>query len=217
MAEWDGVAERGQYKEAYQAQLDEVADAAYRGDWPALVAVVEKSPGLANTRRTGGRSGWAPLHQAAWHGAPPEVVRQLLRAGAWRTLRAADGERPVDVAVRLERHELVGLLEPAPLRPLADRSLRAMEEYLHALVRIRTADFGVKLALNLPQISVLTELPEGKVWFPVPGMYGGFSIALEDAETSPRLSVSSHCRVAGYSGQTHHITADGCALVESGW
>ncbi|KDN86974.1 ankyrin repeat domain-containing protein [Kitasatospora cheerisanensis] len=207
----------GQYKEQHQAQLDEVADAAYRGDWTAVLAAVEKSPGLVNTRRTGGRSGWAPLHQAAWHGAPGAVVRQLVDAGGWRTLRAADGERPVDVATRLGRRDLVPLLEPEPVHPLQDRAQRAMEQYLHALVRIRTADFGVELKLNLPQIGVLTELPDGKLWFAVPGMYGGFAIVLEEAATSPRLRVSSHCRVVGYSGQTHHITADGCALIESGW
>ncbi|WP_052509258.1 ankyrin repeat domain-containing protein [Kitasatospora griseola] len=144
MAGWDGVAERGHFHEYIQATLDQASDAAYRGDWPTVLAAVAKSPGLANTRRTGGRSCWTPLHQAAWHGAPPAVVQQLLDAGAWRTLRATDGERPVDIAARLGRDTLLPLLEPAPLHPVGERDLRAMQHFLHALIRVRTEGYGVK-------------------------------------------------------------------------
>ncbi|MFJ1791104.1 hypothetical protein [Kitasatospora griseola] len=217
MANWNGVAERGHFHEHVQTALDQASDAAYRGDWPAVLAAVAKSPDLANTRRTGGRSGWTPLHQAAWHGAPPEVVHQLLDAGGWRTLRATDGERPVDIAARLGRDTLLPLLEPAPLHPVGERDLRAMQHFLHALIRVRTEDYGVKAALTLPQVCVLTELPDPRLEFTVPGMYGGFGIHLEQPATAPRLTVTSHCRVVGCSGQTHHITADGCTLTESGW
>ncbi|WP_413229898.1 ankyrin repeat domain-containing protein [Kitasatospora purpeofusca] len=43
-----------------------------------------KSAGLVNTRRVAGSRGWTPLHQAAWHNAPTEVVERLLAAGARR-------------------------------------------------------------------------------------------------------------------------------------
>jgi hypothetical protein len=180
-------------------------------------AAVSKSAALVNARRVGGRSGWAPLHQAAWHDAPAEVVEQLLAAGAWRTLRSTDGERPVDVAARLGRDALLPLLEPVPLHPVPAKELRAMEHFLHALVRVRTEHYAVRTALFLPQACVLTELPDAALWFGVPGMYGGFGIHLEEAGTAPRLRVTSHCRMVGYSGRTHHITPDGCVLVESGW
>ncbi|ARF83306.1 ankyrin repeat domain-containing protein [Kitasatospora aureofaciens] len=217
MVDWDGVAERGVYKDVHQAERDQLSDAAHRGDWPAVLAAVAKSPGLANTRRVGGRSGWAPLHQAAWHNAPAEVVRQLLDAGAWRTLRSMEGERPADVAVRLGRDALLPLLEPAPLHQVPEPDLRAMEHFLHALIRVRTEYYAVKTALVLPQVCVLTELPDTELWFGVPGMYGGFGIRLEEAATAPRLRVTSHCRMVGYSGHTHHITPDSCLLVDSGW
>lgn len=217
MVDWDGVAERGVYKDAHQAELDRLSDAAHQGDWATVLAAVAKTPALANTRRIGGRSGWTPLHQAAWHNAPAEVVRQLVDAGAWRTLRSTDGERPADVAARLGHDALLPLLEPVPLHPVPEPDLRAMEHFLHALIHVRTEHYSVKTALVLPQVCVLTELPDAELWFPVPGMYGGFGIRLEKAETGSHLRVTSHCRVVGYSGRTHHVTPDGCALVESGW
>ena len=48
--------------------------------------------------RPGGHSRYTVLHQAAHGGAPVAVVEQLLALGAWRTIRTACGERPVDVA-----------------------------------------------------------------------------------------------------------------------
>ncbi|WP_327072191.1 hypothetical protein OG196_00755 [Kitasatospora purpeofusca] len=92
----------------------------------------------------GGRSGWAPLHQAARHNAPTEVVERLLAAGAWRTLRSADGERPVDLATRLGREALVPILHPVP-----EVDLRAMEHLLHALIRVRAEYFSVTVTLVL--------------------------------------------------------------------
>ncbi|WP_380282147.1 ankyrin repeat domain-containing protein [Kitasatospora purpeofusca] len=217
MAEWDGAGERGLYHEEHQAERDRLSDAAHRGDWTGVLAAVEKWASLVNARRVGGRSGWAPLHQAAWHDAPIEVVERLLEAGAWRTLRSADGERPVDLATRLGRETLLPLLEPAPLHPVREVDLRAMQHFLHALIRVRTESFGVTAALVLPQVSVLTELSDPALGFTVPGMYGGFTIRLEEGQSGWHLAVQSHCRIVGYSGRTHHITPDGCALVESGW
>ncbi|CAN3977444.1 ankyrin repeat domain-containing protein [Kitasatospora purpeofusca] len=217
MAEWHGVGDRGVYHDEHQAERDGLADAAHRGDWAQVLAAVEKSPGLVNTWRVAGRSGWAPLHQAAWHNAPTEVVERLLAAGAWRTLRSADGERPVDLATRLGREALVPILQPVPLHPVPELDLRAMEQFLHALIRVRTEYFNVTVTLVLPQVCVLTELPDPALWFTVPGMYGGFSVRLEEERGAARLAVGSHCRVVGHSGRTHHVTPDGCVLVESGW
>ncbi|MFB7470433.1 ankyrin repeat domain-containing protein [Kitasatospora sp. NPDC056184] len=196
---------------------DRLSDAAHRGDWTGVLAAVEEAPNLINARRVGGRSGWAPLHQAAWHNAPIEVVERLLAAGAWRTLLSADGERPLDLATRLGREALLPLLEPAPLHPARESDLRALQHFLHALIRVRTEEFGVTAPLVLPQVSVLTELSDPALGFTVPGMYGGFSILLERGQDGPQLTVRSHCRIVGYSGRTHRITPDDCTVVESGW
>jgi hypothetical protein len=68
------------------------------GDWPKVLAI--------------GRSLYAPLHQAAHGGAPLATVERLLQLEAWRTLRTARGERPLDIAIRMPREHLALLLEP---------------------------------------------------------------------------------------------------------
>jgi len=55
---------------------------------------------MVNSTRPGGKSLYAPLHQAAYGDAPPEVVRRLIDLSAWRTLQNSHGERPLDIAAR---------------------------------------------------------------------------------------------------------------------
>ncbi len=55
------------------------------------------------------------------------------------------------------------------------------------------------------------------MWFPVPGMYGGFSYCLELTGADAKLVAESWCRVVGGSGQRHEITTYGSRLVEEGF
>ena len=52
------------------------------------------------------------------------------------------------------------------------------------------------------------------MWFPVPGMYGGFDITLRQRLSS---TCKSWCRVVGGSGQAHLITHAGAVLVDEGF
>jgi hypothetical protein len=52
------------------------------------------------------------------------------------------------------------------------------------------------------------------MWFPVPGMYGGFSYHLETTGVDAKLVVESWSRVVCGSGQRHEITSEGSRLVE---
>ena len=212
MAEWDGVTKRDDYREAMVADRDRLADAARDGRWPDVFALLREHPWV-NRGRVGGRSAFTPLHQAAWHGAPVDVVRKLLDLGAWRTIRAANGQRPLDVADERGHHHLRELLQPAPKHPLSDAVADGMREQLHLLIRGRIPELYEKSRLWLPQVEPLTELDEPTLWFPVPGLYGGFSIELSDHE----LTVRSWCRVAGGWAQTHRVTRDTIQLLESGW
>ncbi|MCC9310081.1 hypothetical protein LN042_23935 [Kitasatospora sp. RB6PN24] len=225
---WIGSTSRDEYRPDYLATLNQAADAAHHGDWPTILSLLPQ-PGqagaqisattLANTRRVGDASGSAPLHHAARLAAPPAVIEQLIAAGAWRTLRDARGERPVDIATRLGHHHLAALLRPAPKHPVPDVVLQAMEPQLHTLLRARAQQLAGHQDLLLPQVAVLTELPDPLLTVTVPGMYGNFIIELQNAQDpqSMRLEVSGSSRVAGGSGQTHHITAADCTLVEDGW
>lgn len=225
---WLGSTRRDEYRPDYLATLDQAADAAQHGDWPTLLGLLPQhgqagaqisATTLANTRRVGDPSDSAPLHHAARLAGPPAVIDQLIAAGAWRTLRDAHGERPVDIASRLGHHHLVPLLQPAPKHLVPDEVLQAMEPQLHVLLRARAQELAGHQDLLMPQVGVLTELPDPLLAVTVPGMYGNFIIELEHADDpdTVRLEVSGSSRVAGGSGQTHHITAAGCTLVEDGW
>ena len=71
--------------------------------------------------------------------------------------------------------------------------------------------------LRLPELEPLLELARPKMWFAVPGMYGGFSYRLEVDGVHPKLVSESWCRVVGGSGQRHAITPAGSQLVEEGF
>lgn len=206
--EWDGVTVRADYKAVVVAGRDFLADAARDGDWPDVFRVLDNERRWVNAGRVGGKSGYAPLHQAAWQGAPEDVVRELLARGAWRTLRSTDGERPVDIAERRGHDHLI-----EPLGPLMLRRVPDAEAHLHDLIRSRIPHLVTQSALRLPQLGPLSEVDEPRMWFPVPGMYGGFDILLN----GDSLNVDSWNRVVGGWAQTHRITADGWELVADGW
>ncbi len=96
--EWDGVADRERFNDWYRRERDRFADLARDADWDGVFEVLGREPGWVNLPRPGLRSGFAPLHQAAWHGAGFSVVSRLIAHGAWRTQRTRDGRRPVDIA-----------------------------------------------------------------------------------------------------------------------
>ena len=67
--------------------------------------------------------------------------------------------------------------------------------------------------LRYPPVAILHEVPGQHVWFPGPGMYGGFDIRLRQGY----LDVRSWCRIVGGSGQAHLITHEGAVLVDEGF
>ncbi len=162
-----------------------------------------------------GSSGFAPLHQAAWHGAPESVVERLLGLGAWRTLRTADGDTAADIAAARGKDQLAGLLAPRLVREVDATVPAQLECQLHAVILGRVLDLCRKCGFRPPPLTPLLEYPGATLWAAIPGMYGGFAIELvADAD---ELEVSSWCRVAGGSGQRHRVRPDGFDLVEEGF
>jgi hypothetical protein len=93
---WDCVALESSYKYSWSLMLNTWADLAYEGKWENLLKMGNETPALINSRRlqkrvgpggTQGRppAGFTALHQAAWHGAPVEIVQALINLGANRT------------------------------------------------------------------------------------------------------------------------------------
>lgn len=210
---WPGVIDPELLKASYVANINRLADAAKAGNWAEVFTVLDSEPLLnPNQWRISGKSWFTPLHQAAWLGASAEVVEQLIRRGGWRSLRNANGERPVDIAQKQGHHHL---LEPLTVREPGEQELQkfaAWDRHLTELIaeRTRTLD-PVKFRPVATEVIALEPLES--LWFAYPGMYGGFSLSIHRG----RLCVESWSRVVGGSGQAHVITENGCVLVEEGF
>jgi hypothetical protein len=96
-------------------------------------------------------------------------------------------------------------------------TLHKIERHFHAVIRARAAEFSVEPDVPLPSLAPLLAQTEPKAWFPIDGMYGGFSYWLRGRGRHAKLVVESWCRVIGGSGKRHEITAEGSKLVEEGF
>ncbi len=186
-------------------------------DWAHVLALLEESPQLINASRPGGASLYAPLHQAAHGGAPPEVARKLIDLGAWRSLQNARGERPVDIAEKRGHRALVDILAPDFRRRVPLGILLKIQSHFHTVIRGRAAREVEHFGLRLPELEPLLELDRGPIWFPVPGMAGGFAYDLVAEGVDAKLDTESWCRIVGGSGERHEITSRGSRLVEKGF
>lgn len=194
------------------ADAHRVSDAAKAGRWSELWATLDSAiVQNPNAWRPGGTSWYAPLHQAAWHGAPVEVAQQLIDRGAWRSLPNAQGDRPVDIARTKGHQHLLDVLAPVAHTFVEPALLPAIERHLGALVESRIRP-ELDVRLRHPSLAVLAEIGTG-LWYPIPGMYGGFNIELREHH----LYVESWSRVADGSGQAHVVTAEGFFLVRRGF
>jgi hypothetical protein len=214
---WDGITRPETLTPEAAEFRQNLANAAKAYDWPKVLELIAEQPQLVNTSRPGGRSLYAPLHQAAHGGAPVEVVQRLLDLGAWRSLQNARGERPVDVGARSGHGHLLPILEPQFKRQVPLGILLRIQHYFHAVIRGRANRLAEEHALRLPELEPLLETDRPKAWFAVPGMYGGFGYWLEEAGVEAKLITESWCRVVGGSGQRHEITSAGSKLLEEGF
>jgi hypothetical protein len=212
--EWDGIVLRSDYKPDIVEAHDKLADAAKSGDWVTVWELLRTGIAGVNSVRVGGKGMFSPLHQAAWRGEPADIVRRLLEFGAYRTLRNADGERPIDIAGRKGAYHLIDDLRPRPAHELEDWVIHGLEYRLHRHIRDRLTGMLPDVHLRMPQIGPMIEETEPTMWFPVPGLYGGFSIALTGERV---LTVKSWCRVVGGWAETWEITPASARAIEVGW
>jgi hypothetical protein len=91
---WDGIARSETLGGSIAKARQELANATRSYAWPQVFAILSEHPEFVNATHLGGRSLYAPLHQAAHGGASIDVVQRLLDLGAWRTLQMLEMERP---------------------------------------------------------------------------------------------------------------------------
>lgn len=229
---WDGVLDPGQLHAHVALARNQLADAARAGKWSTVLRLLDEASGLVNVNgwRPGGTAWFTPLHQAAWYGAPVTVAAELVARGALRSLTNARGRTPHDVRLARDAKERSkkGLAAPShlalrsfltpPASPLSTTQAQALDTHLAALIDSRVSGVlydgrNPRSVLRYPPVAILHEIPGQRLWFPVPGMYGGFDIELRQGY----LDVKSWCRVVGGSGQAHVITEAGAVLVDTGF
>ena len=229
---WQGVLDPKELHAHVALAGHQLADAAKAGKWSTVLRLLDEASGLVNVNgwRPGGTAWFTPLHQAAWYGAPVAVAAELVARGALRSLTDARGRTPHDVRLVRDAKErskkgiaaqshlaLRSFLTP-PASPLSTTQAQTLDTHLAALIDSRVAGVlydgrNPRRVLRYPPVAILHEIPGQRLWFPVPGMYGGFEIELRQGY----LDVKSWCRVAGGSGQAHVITEAGAVLVDSGF
>ena len=109
---WDGVIDSRALDEFERKNRCAIADAGREGNWDRLFDLLDAHPKHINSVRPDGLALYSPLHQAAWHGARPDIANRLIKMGAWRTLPNANGERAVDIARKRHHHQLLESLSP---------------------------------------------------------------------------------------------------------
>lgn len=217
--EWSGIHNPEALQPEALARSHAIADAARDYQWLRLLELLGSHPARVNEGRVGGHSGYAPLHQVAHGGAPVEVAKSLLLLGAGRTLRTAEGERPLDMAQRLGHTHLLEVLTPAPSLPCDPDKLAQVEVGVHAMIRGRAAVQPLleRAMMQLPPLDLLTEAPGNSLWFPVPGMYGGFHLQLGQVVDEPICVVDSWCRVVGGSEERRLVSRGGTVELRYDW
>ena len=102
---WQGVLDTSVMADDLVSAGHRLADAAKAGNWPAVMKVLDREWSwlVINQWRPGGTAWFTALHQAAWHGAPTEVVAELLDRGSLRSLRDSKGRTAFDVAAEHDR------------------------------------------------------------------------------------------------------------------
>ncbi len=195
-----------------------LADAAKAGNWRAVMKVLDQEWKwlVINQWRPGGTAWFTALHQAAWLGAPTEVVAELLNRGSLRSLRDSKGRTPFDLAVEQNGSlALLELLQPprSPLTPGKTRALDArLAELIDGRIKGRLFDGNLRTVLRYPPVDILHELPGQRVWFPMLAQYG-FLIELQRGA----LEVKSWCGLVEGSGRAHLVTPEGSVMVDQGF
>jgi hypothetical protein len=212
--EWPGILKSELLWPHDVAHRNELSNAVNSYNWNQALKILSRRPTLVNETQLDEKSLYSPLHQAAHGNAPVEIVQKMIEMGAWRMLKNADGERPIDIARRKKSHQIIELLQPVYNIKVPDGTLNAIQNYFHEIILNRAGDLIETGKVRLPELGILLEIEQPHMWFPVPGMYGGFDYWLDVKGQDVKLISESWSRIVEGSGQRHEISNDGWKLVE---
>jgi ADP-ribosylglycohydrolase len=98
-----------------------------------------------------------------------------------------------------------------------NNTIKQIQLYFHKLINERMNEFGIKNDIKLPELNSKQINLEKNMYFPINGMYGGFSYWFELKNDELELISESWSRIAGGSGERHIINKNGCILVDEGF
>jgi hypothetical protein len=216
--EWCGMVKSDSFSENAQKTRKEFEQVIKSNRWDDVFSALEQNPDLINATFLDNSLWYSPLHHLTEENAPVEIIEKTISLGAWRTLKTFNDEKAIDIALRQGRQELVSLLTPIYCHNIQLESLLKIQKHFHEVIIGRINVIPNWKALRLPELEVLLEIKDPSMWFPVPGMYGGFNYRLAfNKDKTVRLISESWIRVVGGSGQRHEITSKGSELVEEGF
>jgi len=216
--EWCGMINSDSFSEHARITRREFEQVIKSNRWDDVFSVLEQNPDLINATFLDNPLWYSPLHHLTEENAPVEIIERTINLGAWRTLKTLNEEKAVDIALRQGHQELVRLLNPIYYHNIQLETLSKIQKHFHEVIVGRINILPNWKSLRLPELEVLLEIREPSMWFPVPGMYGGFNYRLAfNRDKTVRLVSESWSRVVGGSGQRHEITPKGSELVEEGF
>ena len=119
-------------------------------------------------------------------------------------MKTATGESAYDIATtKVLNPDILELLKmPKKIKQNAIE-IEKMEKGLHKVIEGRVEKLIKDNGQALPQLALLFE--KGSFYYPVPGMYGGFSVS----EHEKGIQADSWIRICGGSEENHLIERDG--------
>ena len=191
---WEGINHPIPLGETLAAKRNQLANDAKAYRWDRVIEILRQNPELVNTIRPGGKSAYTPLHQAAHGGAPVEIVEELLRLGAWRTLRNVHGKRPFDIAQEKGYRQLLEILEPVDCKKISFENINRMTVHFHTMILNRYG-YAEHFLLRLPPIEPLTEFDSCEMNFSLPEGFGGYTFWLDGKGDDAFLQINCWFRL----------------------
>ncbi|MGV0721045.1 ankyrin repeat domain-containing protein [Mycolicibacterium elephantis] len=183
-AVWPGTLNRSLLIESQVQAGHYLADMADKGNWNQVKRQLDPENHLVDVKqwRPGDETWSTVLHQAARQGAPADVIAWLLKRGALKSQRDADGRTAFDIAVAEDQsQECLEILRPTT-SPLSPERIDALEVQLgaviDALIQGMFAGDDLSRLFRFPPVGVLHELSPPELWFQVPLMMGGVRVVL---------------------------------------
>ena len=157
-------------------------------------------------------------HEGAWYLVEHDVLVAIVgETTPWLASQSwANGEYSSAKPSKALMHRLFNfrLSSHLPVHEADQGEVQAIEKRFHELIRHRAGHLEGFDSLQLPS---LHPIMRGRIWFPIPGMYGGFNYEFEVIEGELTLQTESGSRVGGGSFQDHHISAVDCKLIRDGY